>query len=201
MFVLTDDAFAGVALLADNVTENAAFFLVVIVPAVVDFFAHAARDDRQGNQLRVGMIDGRPGSFSVILENENVAKALIVLQVQHAVAITPKHVLHGTFRQRGKRCKMVRRLNHHFVRADSTHLVKETFALAVQFTLNSQRGKFVRHHADTPARRVGTSAVPAVHKNFRRSPSFVARAEGAILLFSWDDALTEKVVRPLPAFR
>jgi len=42
MLVLADDALAGVAFLADDVAENAALFLVVIVPAVVDLFTDAS---------------------------------------------------------------------------------------------------------------------------------------------------------------
>ncbi len=96
---------------------------------------------------------------------------------------------------------MVRRLNHNFVRADSIHLVKKSFAFTVQFALNAQRGKFVWHNPDAPARRVWASAVPTVNENFRRSSRFIAHAEGTILLLSWDDTLTQEVVRPLPSFR
>src|SRR6267154_289316 len=149
----------------------------------------------------MGVVDGRPGSFSVILEDENIAEAFIVLQVQHAVPIAPEHVLHGAFRQGGKRCKMVWRLNHDFVRADPVHLVEETLSLTVQFALDAQCWKLVGHNSDAPARSIWASAVPPIHEDFRRSSSFIAHAERAILLFSRDDALTEKVVRALPSFR
>ena len=96
---------------------------------------------------------------------------------------------------------MVRRLNHDFMRADSVHLVKETFPFAVQFTLDAQRGEFVWHNPDAPARRVWASAVPSIDENFRRSARFIAHTEGTILLFSGDDALPKEVVRPLPSFR
>src|SRR5260370_12694197 len=96
---------------------------------------------------------------------------------------------------------MVWRLNHDFVRADSVHLVKEPLSLAVQFALDTQGGKFVGHNPDAPAGSIWASAIPSVDEDFRRSPSFIAHAEGAILLFSRDDALTEKVVRTLPSFR
>src|SRR5229473_1295192 len=147
------------------------------------------------------MIDGRAGSFPVILENENVTETLVILQVQHAITITPEDVLHGAFGQGGERRKMVGRLDDNFVRADSVHLVKETFAFAVQFAFDAQCRKFVWHHADAPARRVWASTVPAVDEDFRRSSRFIAHAKGAILLFSGDDALTEEVVWPLPSFR
>src|SRR5882762_9270626 len=96
---------------------------------------------------------------------------------------------------------MVRRFNHDFVRADSVHLVKETFPFAVQFALDAQSGEFVWHHADAPARRIWASAIPSVDENFRWSSSFIAHTEGAILLFSGDDALSQEVVRPLSSFR
>src|SRR5260370_30428476 len=147
------------------------------------------------------MVDGRPGGLAVILEDENVAEALVILQVQHAVAIAPEHVLAGSFGQARERRKMIRRLNHDFVRADSVHLVKETSSFAVQFALDAQRGKFVWDNPDAPARRVGASAVPTVNEDFRRSSRFIARAERTILLFSWDDALSKEIVRPLPSFR
>src|SRR5229473_5968626 len=149
----------------------------------------------------MGVVDGRPGSFSMVFENEDVAKALIVLQVQHTVAIAPEHVLHGTFGQGGERCKMVWRFDHNFVRADSIHLVEETLSLAVQFTLDAQCWKLVGHNPDAPAGSIWASTVPPIDEDFRRSSSFIAHAEGAILLFSRDDALTQKVVRTLPSFR
>src|SRR5216684_3062388 len=147
------------------------------------------------------MIDGRAGSFPVILENQNVTETLVILQVQHAITITPEDVLHGAFGQGGERRKMVGRLDNDFMRADSVHLVKETFSFAVQFAFDAQGGKFVWHNPDAPARRVWASAVPSVDENFRRSSSFIAHAEGAILLFSRDDALPEEIVRPLSSFR
>src|SRR5260370_37494786 len=149
----------------------------------------------------MGMIDGRAGSFSVIFENEDVAKALVILEVQHAIPITPEDVFDGAFRQSGQRCTMVRRHDDHFVRADSIHLVKETFSFTVQFAFDAERGKFVRHNADAPAWRVWASAVPAVDENFRGSTGFVADTEGAILFFSWDDALSQEVVGTLSSFR
>src|SRR5260370_40356316 len=151
--------------------------------------------------LRMGVIDCRASGLAVILENEDVAKALVVFQVQHAIPITPEHVLPGTFGKRGERRKMVRGFNYDFVRADSIHLVKETFAFAVQFAFDAQSGKFIWHHADAPTRRVWASAVPSVDENFRRCARLIAHAEGAILLFSWDDTLAQEVVRPLPSVR
>src|SRR6266446_4671746 len=100
MLVFADDAFAGVAFLADDVAENAALFFVVVVPAVVDLFANAARDNRKRDQLRMRMFEGSAGGFSMILEDEDVAEALVVFQVEHAVAVSPQNVFDSA---RGKR--------------------------------------------------------------------------------------------------
>src|SRR5713226_7711282 len=137
----------------------------------------------------------------MVFENEDVAKALIIFQIQHTVAIAPEHVLHGTFGQCGERCKMVWRFDHNFVRADSIHLVEETLSLAVQFTLDAQCWKLVGHNPDAPAGSIWASTVPPIDEDFRRGSSLIAHAERAILLFPWDDTLTEKVVRTLPSFR
>jgi len=76
MLILADYAFTGVALLANDVAENAAFFFVVVVPAIIDFFAHAPRNNGKRNQLRMRMLQGSAGSFAMIFENENVANRL-----------------------------------------------------------------------------------------------------------------------------
>src|SRR5450755_220307 len=99
MFVFADDALAGVALLADDVAKNAAFLFVVIMPTVVDLFAHAARDDGQGDELGVGMLEGSAGGFAMIFENEDVAEALVVFEIEHAVAVGPQDIFDGAFRK------------------------------------------------------------------------------------------------------
>src|SRR5712675_793322 len=96
---------------------------------------------------------------------------------------------------------MVWRFNHHFMRTDSIHLVKESFTFTVQIALDAQRWKFVRHHADAPTGGVWTAAVPSIDKNLRRSARFIPRTEGTIFLFSGDDALSKEVVRALSSFR
>ena len=121
------------------------------------------------------MLDRRARGFAVILENQNVAEALVVFQVQHAVAVAPQHVFHGALRQRRQRRCMLRRFDDHFVRADAVHLVEETFAFAVQFAFDAQRRKFVGHHANAPAGRVGAAAVAAIDQNLRRRLRFTAR--------------------------
>src|SRR5260370_40499991 len=109
----------------------------------------------------------------MILENENVTEALVILQVQHAVPVAPQHVFDGTFGKGGECCKMVWRLNHDFVCADSVHLVKETFSFTVQIALDAQSREFVWHNANAPAWRVWASAVASVNEDFGRSAGFI----------------------------
>src|SRR5438270_14005206 len=105
------------------------------------------------------MLDRRSRCFAVIFENQNVAKALVVFQVQHAVAITPEYIFHSTYGKRRKRCGVIWRLYDHFMRADSVHLVEQAFALAVEVALDSQRGKSIGHHPQLPSRRVRATAI------------------------------------------
>src|SRR5438445_8552226 len=107
MIVLADYALACFPLLPDDVAKNAALFLVVVMPAVVHLFAHSTRNDGKSDQLRMRMLHRRAGRFSMILEDQYIPKALIVLQIQHAIAIGPQNVLQRAFRQRRERGRMV----------------------------------------------------------------------------------------------
>src|SRR6266850_1016712 len=201
MLVFTDDPLTGVAFLPDDVAENAAFLLIVIVPAAVHFFAHAPRNDGKRNQLGMRVLQGSAGRFTVILENQNVPEALVVFQVQHAVAVSPQHIFDRALRQRRQRCRMLRRFDDYFVRADSVHLVEEPFAFAVQFALDTQSRKFVWDHSNTPAWRIGAASVTSIHKNLGWRLGFIPYAEGAILCICGDHAFAQEFVRPFSAFR
>ena len=137
----------------------------------------------------------------MVLENQNVAEAFIVLQVQHAVPVSPQHVFHSAFWERRQRGGVIRRFNDHFVRADSVHLVEQAFSFAVQLAFDPQRRKAIRHHAQLPSRRVRSSPISPVYQHFRRRLGLIAEAEGTILRLSRDDAFAQKVVWPLSALR
>src|SRR5579859_8045771 len=123
MFVLADDALAGIALLADDVAEDAALLFVVIVPAVVDFFADAAGNNGKRDELRMRVLDGSAGGFAVILEDEDIAETLVVLEVEHAVAISPQDVFDGARRKSSERGGVFRSLDNDFMSADAIHFV------------------------------------------------------------------------------
>src|ERR1700745_1145643 len=108
------------------------------------------------------MLEGSAGSFPVIFEDEDVAEALVVFQVEHAVAVSPQHVFRGAGRESGERGHVIWRLDNHFVSADAVHFVKEPFAFAVEIHLDAKRGEAIRDDANAPAWRVSAAAVAAV---------------------------------------
>ena len=199
MIVLADYALACFPLLPDNVAKNAALFLVVVMPAVIHLFAHSARNDGKSDQLRMRMLHRRARRFSMILEDQYIPKALVVLQIQHAVAIGPQNVFQRTFRQRSQRRRVVRRFDNHFMRADPVHLVEQSFAFLVQVAFDSQRGKFVRYHANRPACAIWASAISPVNQNFIRGFCFVPWTKWTILRIFGNHALAQEIHRPLSA--
>src|SRR5260370_40312181 len=113
----------------------------------------------------MGMPEGSAGGFAVIFENEDVAEALVVFQVEHAVAVGPQNVFRSAGRERGERGHVVWRLDDHFVRADAVHFVKEAFAFAGEIALYAKRGGAIRGDANAPGWRVGAASVAAVNQS------------------------------------
>src|SRR6266404_2671866 len=141
----------------------------------------------------MGMLEGSPGGFAVVFEDEDVAKALVVFQVEHAIAISPQNVFRSAGRESGERRHVVWRLDDNFVGADAVHFVKKAFAFAVEIALDAKRGEAIRDDANAPAWRVGAAAVASVNQNFGRRFALGARAERAVLLPGKEDAFAEKV--------
>jgi len=69
MIVFGDDALAGVHFLTDDVAENAALLFVVVVLGTVYFLAHAVWNDRERDELGMGMIYSCAGGLVVIFED------------------------------------------------------------------------------------------------------------------------------------
>ena len=72
---------------------------------------------------------------------------------------------------------MIGCLDHHFVGADSGHLVEEAFAGRFEVALDPERGKLVRHDAIRPARAVGLPARASLGENLGRRLGLMALAE------------------------
>src|SRR5262245_3532153 len=88
---------------------------------------------------------------------------------------------------------MIRRLDNDLVRADSVHLIEETFALFVEVTLNSKGRKLIWNYTDGPAGSVRASAVPPIHENLIGRFRLVSRAKRAVLGILGDYALAQKI--------
>src|SRR5258708_536353 len=193
VLVFADDALAGIALLADDVAENATLFLVVIMPAVVDLFANAARDDGQSDELRVRMFEGSAGGFSVIFEDKDVTEAFVVFKIEHAVAVSPQNIFDGARLKSGERGHVVGRFDDDFVGADSVHFVEQAFAFAIEIAFDAERPEAIGNDANVPAGSVGAAAVAAVNKNLGRRFAFGSGAEGASLGPRDNHAFAEKI--------
>ena len=104
------------------------------------------------------MLERGARSFAVVLENEDVFEAAVLLQVEDAVAEGPEYVLDALGRQRSQRRVVVGRFDDHLVRADAVHLVEHAFGLAAQIAFDAQRGELVGHYADGPAGSMAAAA-------------------------------------------
>src|SRR5580704_9647874 len=125
----------------------------------------------------MSMLERGAGRLAVILEQQDVAEAAIVLQVEHAIAVSPENFLHRFLAQVRERLHVVGRFDDHFVRAHAVHAIEQAFALAIEAPFNSQSRKFIWHNAEGPARGVLSCAVAAVGENFRRRLAFIAGTE------------------------
>src|ERR1700735_1920829 len=139
------------------------------------------------------VFNGGAGGFTVIFEQEDVSKAAVVLQIQHAIAVGPEHFLDSFVADARERGFVIRSFDDYFVRADAVHAVEHAFALAAQAAFNAERGEFVGHHAERPAGRVFSTAVAAVRQNFRRSLSFIAGAERTVRIALDLNAFANKI--------
>src|SRR5205814_9279554 len=93
-----------------------------------------------------------------------------------------------------------RGLHADLVRPNAIHFVEQSFAFAIQFALDAQRWKAVRHHANAPAGSIRAAAISSVDQNFGWRFGLRAWAEGTILRAVDDHAVAEKIHRASSAF-
>ena len=72
VFVLRNHAIADFALLLDNIAENAALLIDVILLGAFNFLGDVNRNDGQRNQLRMCVLHRCSSGVAVILENQNI---------------------------------------------------------------------------------------------------------------------------------
>ena len=101
--VLGHETPAILRFLADDVAEHAAFLGGKVRARAVDLVPHLARHHRQRDQLRMRVVERRPGRGAVILENDDVAEAAILFQIPHPLLERPQHLLHRRVAHRRQR--------------------------------------------------------------------------------------------------
>jgi hypothetical protein len=139
------------------------------------------------------MLDGSAGGFTVILEDEDVAEALVVFEVEHAIAVGPEDVFDSARLERGESGHVVGSFDNDFMRADAVHFVEQAFAFAIEIAFDAESGEPIGNDTDVPAGGVGAAAVATVDENLWRGFAFGARAERAILGAGDEDAFAEKI--------
>src|ERR1700674_1471629 len=145
------------------------------------------------------VLEGSAGGFAVIFEDEDIAEALVVFEVEHAVAVSPQNIFDGARGKRSEGGHVVGRFDDYLVGADAVHFVEEAFAFTVEIAFDDERGEAIGDDANIPAGRVGAATVAAVNENFGRRFAFGAGTEGAILGAGDEDAFAEKIGRALSA--
>jgi hypothetical protein len=87
--ILRDQARALFLLLAKNIAKDAPLFEVVVFTRAVHLFAHPLGDNRQGDELGVRMLERGARRLTVVLEDEDVLEAPVLLEIQNAIAESP----------------------------------------------------------------------------------------------------------------
>ena len=143
---------ALVQLLPHDVAEHAALFVVVVLLGAVQLLPHPLGDDGGRDELGVRMLQRCAGRPARVLEDEDVSKPRILLEVQDAVVERPQDVLDPPLAHAGEGLAVLGRLDDDLVGADAVHLVVHAVALAVQIALDLERRELVRHHPQLPVR-------------------------------------------------
>src|SRR5579862_1611305 len=103
-----------------------------MLASAVHFLGHALGNNRQSDKLRVSMFQRGAGGIAMVFEDQDVFEAAILLEVNDAVTIGPKHIFHLPGWKGGQGKFMFWRFDDDLVRANSVHLVVKPFALPIQ---------------------------------------------------------------------
>src|ERR1700747_744718 len=187
--VFRDHAAGSLRFLPNQVAKDATLFVDVILLRALDFLEDVNRKNGQRNHLTMPVFERSARRLTVVLENQNVFKAPVFLEIKDAVAKSPQHVFNALRRHGGEGSVMVGGLNGDFVRADTIHLVEHALGLAIQIAFNPQGRKLVRDDAHGPARSIAQGRRTAIRirpvgLNLGWSFSLVPRAEGAEAAFN-----------------
>jgi len=160
-------------LLSDDIAEDASVFIVKIVFGSFDLFTHSSRDDREGNQLGVGVLKGSSRGHAVVLKDEDISKPPVSSQIEDSLAIGPQNILHGFKGKRGEGLLMERCFDDNLVGPHSVHLVKHSLTLPVKISFDSKSRELVGNDSEAPSRGVWRGSVIAVGQNLGRGFIFI----------------------------
>src|SRR6202521_4699749 len=196
VLILGHNAKPRLRLLPDNVAEHATLLIYVVLLGPFQLLDHVDRKNGQCDQLRMRVLQRSPGRLPVILENQDVLKAPVLLQIKNAVAEGPKHTFDSFGRQCCQAGIMIGSFNDDLVRPDPIHPVEQALGLAVQVALNAECRELVGNHPHRPSRRIALRWRPpirvrAVRLNLRRRLAFVPIAERAKAPFQFHSVTGE----------
>src|SRR6201997_1547120 len=187
--VFRDHAAGSLRFLPNEVTKDATLFVDVILLRALDFLKDINRKKGQRNQLTMPVFERSARRLAVVLENQNVFKAPVFLEIKDAVAKSPQHVFNALWRHGGEGSLMIGGADDDLVRADTIHLVEHALGLAIQIAFNPQGRKLVGDDAHGPARSIAQGRRTAIRirpvgLNLGWSFSLVPGAEGAEAAFN-----------------
>ena len=93
--VLGDDALLLLKLLSDDVTEDASILIMKVFLGPLNLFCHPDGQDRKGNNLGMGMLQGSASGCAGILEDENVSKPRVPSQIDDPLTIGLQDIFNG----------------------------------------------------------------------------------------------------------
>src|SRR5579863_6132264 len=145
-----NDALAVFFVLADHVAEDAALTLAKPFAGGAQFILDASRNENRRSDLRMRVRPLIARGRALVLENGDVFKARIFLQVGDAARPYGKHAFDFLVAELRHASVVMRGLDDDFVRAERTHFVVHAFGETARFTFDAIERIGVRNDADLP---------------------------------------------------
>jgi hypothetical protein len=130
-FVFGDDAMFLLELLSNDIAKDTPVFIMKIGFGPFNLFAHSFRDNREGDDLRMGMFQRGPRCDAMVFEDEDVSEARVAPEIDDPLAVGQQDIFCARQRQGGQGHFMPGCFDHDFMGSDSIHLVINPFAFPV----------------------------------------------------------------------
>jgi len=95
ILILGDDAVSLMKLLSNNVAKDTPVFVAKVILGPFDLFAHPLWNDGKGDDLGMGMFQRSASSDPMVFKDKDITESLVTPQIDHALAVGPKNVLHA----------------------------------------------------------------------------------------------------------